>query len=144
MGVVLPSYLDEALDLIGVSWPNVDEDDYRQMAQAMREFADGVEDGSATVHRAVQQMLGANEGPAVDAMEAHWGKIRGKHLSTLADLGRCSVTALEGVATLIEGAKLAAIVELGILAGEIAAAVAAAPVTLGISTLGGLAGTQTC
>ena len=144
MGVVLPGYLDEALDLIGVSWPNVNEDDYREMARAMREFADDIENTTGDVHQAIQQMVGANEGPAVDALQAHWDKIRSKHLTTLAELGRGSATALDGVAAIIEGAKLAAIVELGILAAEIASAVAAAPVTLGISTLGGLAGTQVC
>ncbi|MFI5551053.1 DUF6531 domain-containing protein [Streptomyces sp. NPDC051738] len=142
MGVTLPSYLDEALDLIGVSWPNVDEDDYREMAQAMREFADDIDDGAADAHAAISDLLGSNEGMAVQALEKHWGKVKGTHLSNLAEGGRLAATALDGVAVLIEGAKLAAIAQLGILAAEIAAAIAAAPVTLGLSTLGGLAGTQ--
>ncbi|SDM98469.1 hypothetical protein SAMN04487981_103160 [Streptomyces sp. cf386] len=36
MGYVLPGWLDEILDFIGINWPNVDEDDYREMADAMR------------------------------------------------------------------------------------------------------------
>ncbi|MGW4897978.1 WXG100-like domain-containing protein [Kitasatospora sp. NPDC004240] len=144
MGVTLPSYLDEALDLIGVSWPNVDEDDYRHMADSMREFATSLEDGTADLHKAIQQMVGANEGAAVEAMEQHWNKVKGKHLKTLADIGRGAADGLDAAALLIEGAKVAAIVQLGILAAEVAAAIAAAPVTLGISTLGGLAGTQVC
>lgn len=32
------------LDLIGINWPNVDEDAYRDMADALREFADDAED----------------------------------------------------------------------------------------------------
>ncbi|CAL9404018.1 hypothetical protein SUDANB6_01517 [Streptomyces sp. enrichment culture] len=142
MGVTLPGYLDEALDLIGVSWPNVDEDDYREMAQAMREFADDVDDGAADAHTAITDLIGSNEGLAVQALERHWGKVRGTHLANLAEAGRLAATALDGVATLIEGAKLAAIAQLGILAAEIAAAVAASPVTLGLSALGGLAATQ--
>ncbi|GGS19311.1 nucleic acid/nucleotide deaminase domain-containing protein [Streptomyces griseoviridis] len=144
MGVVLPSYLDEALDLIGVSWPNVDEDDYRAMADSMREFATSLDNGTADLHTVVQDMLGANEGPAVDALAAHWDKVKGKHLTGLADIGRAAGDGLDAVAVLIEGAKLAAIAQLGILAAEIAAAVAAAPVTLGMSSLMGLAGTQAC
>jgi RHS repeat-associated protein len=144
MGVTLPGYLDEALDLIGVSWPNVDEDDYREMAQAMREFADDVDDGAADAHAAIMDLIGANEGMAVEALDRHWSKVKGSHLANLAEAGRLAATALDGVAALIEGAKLAAIAQLGILAAEIAAAVAAAPVTLGLSTLGGLAGTQAC
>jgi hypothetical protein len=134
--------LDEALDVIGVSWPNVDEDDYREMAKAMREFADDIDDGAADAHAAITDLIGTNEGLAVQALEKHWGKVKGTHLSNLAEAGRLAATALDGVAVLIEGAKLAAIAQLGILAAEIAAAVAAAPVTLGLSTLAGLAGTQ--
>ncbi|MGI5254575.1 nucleic acid/nucleotide deaminase domain-containing protein [Actinacidiphila glaucinigra] len=144
MGVVLPSYLDEALDLIGVSWPNVDEDDYREMAQAMRDFSESLRNGTFDLHAAMQDMVGANEGPAVDALAAHWEMVRGKHLSGLTDIGEAAAFGLEAVAVLIEGAKLAAIVQLGILATEIVAAVAAAPVTLGLSSLGGIAGTQAC
>ncbi|MGW6909027.1 nucleic acid/nucleotide deaminase domain-containing protein [Streptomyces sp. NPDC054940] len=142
MGVTLPSYLDEALDLIGVNWPNVDEDDYREMAKAMREFADDIDDGAADAHAAIADLIGTNEGLAVQALERHWSKVKDVHLSNLAEGGRLAATALDGVAVLIEGAKLAAIAQLGILAAEIAAAIAAAPVTLGLSTLGGLAGTQ--
>ncbi|GGZ39308.1 nucleic acid/nucleotide deaminase domain-containing protein [Streptomyces poonensis] len=142
MGVTLPGYLDEALDLIGVSWPNVDEDDYREMATAMREFADDVDDGAGEAHKAISDLIGSNEGLAIQALEKHWGKVKDTHLQNLAEAGRMAATALDGVAVLIEGAKLAAIAQLGILAAEIAAAVAASPVTLGLSTLGGLAATQ--
>ncbi|MER6285872.1 WXG100-like domain-containing protein [Streptomyces sviceus] len=142
MGVVLPSELDAALDLIGISWPNVDEDDYRDMAQAMREFADDIEDGAADAHRAITDLIGTNEGLAIQALEKHWDVVKGKHLTNLSEAGRVAATALDAVAVLIEGAKIAAIAQLGILAAEIAAAIAAAPLTFGLSTLGGVAGTQ--
>ncbi|WP_328385916.1 hypothetical protein OHS81_18875 [Streptomyces sp. NBC_00400] len=72
----------------------------------------------------------------------HWGKINGKHLKGLADCGRMPRTALDGVAMLIEGAKVGALVQLGILAAEVIAAQAAAPFTLGLSELGALGATQ--
>ncbi|MEV6294311.1 hypothetical protein AB0M41_28595 [Streptomyces sp. NPDC051896] len=40
MGYTIPGWLDEILDFIGINFPNVDEDDYREMATSMREFAD--------------------------------------------------------------------------------------------------------
>jgi len=142
VGVVLPSELDAALDLIGISWPNVDEDDYRDMAQAMREFADSIDDGAADAHQAITDLIGTNEGLAIQALEQHWSVVKGKHLANLGEAGRVAATALDAVAVLIEGAKIAAIAQLGILAAEIAAALAAAPLTFGLSTLGGIAGTQ--
>lgn len=143
MGVVLPGWADEVLNLIGISWPNVDEDDYREMANAMREFADDIEDGANEAHTAIQGLVGSAGGSlAVEALNAHWGKINGKHLKGLAECGRLAGTAMDGVATLIEGAKIAAVVQLGILAAEVIAAQAAAPFTFGLSEAGAIAATQ--
>ncbi|MGP8304536.1 DUF6531 domain-containing protein [Streptomyces inhibens] len=143
MGVVLPGWADEVLDIIGVSWPNVDEDDYREMATAMREFADDIDDGANEAHTAIQGLVGSAGGSlAIEALNAHWGKINGTHLKNLGECGRLAATALDGVAVLIEGAKLGAIVQLGILAAEVVAAQVAAPFTLGLSEVGALAATQ--
>ncbi|MEV5485038.1 MULTISPECIES: YwqJ-related putative deaminase [Streptomyces] len=143
MGVVLPGWADEILDIIGVSWPNVDEDDYRDMADAMREFADDIDGGSNEAHQAIQGLVSSAGGSlAVEALNAHWGKINGTHLRNLGECGRLAATAMDGVALLIEGAKVGAIVQLGILAAEVIAAQAAAPFTLGLSEIGALAGTQ--
>ncbi|MFI0822446.1 hypothetical protein ACH4TX_43285 [Streptomyces sp. NPDC021098] len=47
MAVTVPDWADTLLDLIGVSWPNVDEDAYRDMADSLRGFADDLgDDGS--------------------------------------------------------------------------------------------------
>ncbi|MFI9082158.1 hypothetical protein ACIGW8_38015 [Streptomyces sioyaensis] len=143
MGVVLPGWADELLDLIGVSWPNVDEDDYREMANAMREFADDIDEGANEAHTAIQGLVGSAGGSlAVEALNAHWSKINGTHLKGLAECGRMAGTAMDGVAILIEGAKIAALVQLGILAAEVIAAQAAAPFTLGLSEVGALGATQ--
>ncbi|WP_411145893.1 RHS repeat-associated core domain-containing protein [Streptomyces sp. x-80] len=126
-----------------MSWPNVDEDDYREMATAMREFADDIDEGANEAHQAIQGLVGSAGGSlAVEALNAHWGKINGTHLKNLGECGRMAATALDGVAVLIEGAKLGALVQLGILAAEVIAAQAAAPFTLGLSEVGALAATQ--
>ncbi|GAU69869.1 hypothetical protein SSP35_15_00240 [Streptomyces sp. NBRC 110611] len=140
---MLPGWADEILDIIGVSWPNVDEDDYRDMADALREFADDIDGGANEAHQAIQSLVGSAGGSlGVEALNAHWSKINGKHLKGLAECGRLAGTAMDGVAVLIEGAKIAAIVQLGILAAEVVAAQVAAPFTFGLSELGALAGTQ--
>ncbi|MEU8682165.1 DUF6531 domain-containing protein [Streptomyces sp. NPDC048611] len=121
----------------------MDEDDYREMANAMREFADDIDEGANEAHSAIQGLVGSAGGSlAVEALNAHWGKINGKHLKGLADCGRMAGTAMDGVAVLIEGAKIGALVQLGILAAEVIAAQVAAPFTLGLSELGALGATQ--
>ncbi|MFG2819812.1 hypothetical protein ACGFX4_10340 [Kitasatospora sp. NPDC048365] len=142
MGVVLPDELAWVLDLIGVHWPNVDEDEFREMADSLRSFAEEIDNGRADSLVAVQRMISENVGPATDAFAAHWEKVSGKHLHNLAEGGRLLATALDGAAVLIAGAKVAAVVQLGIMAAEVIAAQAAAPFTFGLSEVGALGATQ--
>ncbi|MEV6840524.1 hypothetical protein AB0N17_39600 [Streptomyces sp. NPDC051133] len=69
-----PGWLDDVLDFIGINFPNVDEDDHRDMADAMREFADKFEGHGADAHRAVSRILSSSQGRAVDATEKHWNQ----------------------------------------------------------------------
>jgi hypothetical protein len=142
MGVVLPDEAAWVLDLIGISWPNVDEDDYRDMADGLRSFASQVRDGRDATDGVVRQFLEGNEGLATAAFHNHWGKISGTRLEQLAEAADLGAVALDGAAVAVAGAKVAAIVQLGILATEIIAAQAAAPFTLGLSELGALGATQ--
>lgn len=142
MGVVLPDEAAWVLDLIGVEWPNVDEDDYRDMADGMRSFASQMRDGKDATERFVREFLEGNEGIATAAFEQHWGKVSGIHLERLAEAADLGAMALDGAAVAVAGAKVAAIVQLGILAAEIIAAQAAAPFTLGLSEVGALGATQ--
>ncbi|MGE7438014.1 hypothetical protein [Kitasatospora sp. NPDC001175] len=120
----------------------MDEDEFREIADSMRSFADEIDNGRADSLVAVQRMLAENIGPASEAFSAHWDKVSGKHLHNLAEGGRLLATALDGAAVLIEGAKVAAVAQLGILAVEVATAQAAAPLTFGLSEAGALGATQ--
>ncbi|MFI7387363.1 nucleic acid/nucleotide deaminase domain-containing protein [Streptomyces sp. NPDC049813] len=133
MGLVLPSIIDEALDLIGVSWPNVDEDDYFEMATSMRDFAEEFEGRGGDADKAVTRILGSSEGWAVEAMQKHWSYVRSHHLEKIPEVARLFADACDGVGQIIRGLKVKAGVELGILAGTIVAELAAAPFTLGLS-----------
>ncbi|GAA2925688.1 hypothetical protein GCM10020221_22040 [Streptomyces thioluteus] len=140
MGVVLPDKLVFVLDLIGVNWPNVDEDDYRDMAKSLRSFADDVDTGRGDSNVALNRLLSTNRGEMTEAIEAHVKKLNGKHLHNLAEGGRLLAGGLDAAAVVVAGAKGAAIFQLGLLATEVATAQAAAPFTLGLSELGALGG----
>ncbi|MGY0021143.1 nucleic acid/nucleotide deaminase domain-containing protein [Streptomyces sp. cg35] len=133
MGLVLPSVIDEALDLIGVSWPNVDEDDYFEMATSMRDFAEEFEGRGGDADKAVTRILNSSEGWAVESMQKHWSHVKTGHLDKIPEVARLFADACDGVGEIIRGLKVKAGVELGILAGTIVAELAAAPFTLGIS-----------
>ncbi|MEV2212078.1 nucleic acid/nucleotide deaminase domain-containing protein [Streptomyces sp. NPDC050997] len=133
MGLVLSSIIDEALDLIGVSWPNVDEDDYFEMATSMRDFAEQFEGRGGDADKAVTRILTSSEGWAVESMQKHWSHVKIGHLEKIPEVARLFADACDGVGQIIRGMKVKAGVELAILAGTIVAELAAAPVTLGIS-----------
>uniref|UniRef100_UPI000AE9E72E WXG100-like domain-containing protein n=1 Tax=Streptomyces acidiscabies TaxID=42234 RepID=UPI000AE9E72E len=119
MGYTIPGWLDEVLDFIGIKFPNVDEDDYREMATAMREFAENFEGHGADAHLAFARILSSSEGWAVDAMERHWGQVKAGHLEKLPELARLFADACDVLADIVFGMKTKAEAELAIMAGAV-------------------------
>ncbi|WP_405448597.1 DUF6531 domain-containing protein [Streptomyces achromogenes] len=139
MGYTIPGWLDEVLDCIGVNFPNVDEDDYREMATAMREFADNFEGKGGDAHQAVSRILSSSQGWAVDAMEKHWSHVKAGHLDKIPELARLFADACDAVADIIYGMKIKAEVELGAMAASVGLSLGLAAFTGGLSALIGAA-----
>ncbi|MFG3489561.1 DUF6531 domain-containing protein [Streptomyces sp. NPDC047972] len=135
MAVTVPDWADTLLDLVGVNWPNVDEDAYREMADALREFADDLADDGQLANNHMERLLSSGHGEAMDALNEHWSKVKGKHLKDLVSAGRTIAGALDMAADAIEAMKWKAVAELGILAGQTGLAMALIPVTGGLSAL---------
>ncbi|MFD6532755.1 nucleic acid/nucleotide deaminase domain-containing protein [Streptomyces sp. NPDC060184] len=135
MGYTIPGWLDEVLDFVGIKFPNVDEDDYREMATAMRDFADKFEGHSGDAHRAVSRILLSSQGWAVDAMEQHWKKVRTSHLDKLPELARLLADACDILADIIFALKTKAEVELGVMAASVGVSAGLAVFTGGLSAL---------
>lgn len=133
MGLVLPSIIDEALDLVGVNWPNVDEDDYFETATAMRDFAEQFKSHGGDAHQAVTRILDSSEGWTVESMKKHWSHVNTGHLEKIPEIARLFADACDGVGQIVRGMKVKAGVELGVLAATIVAELAATPLTLGVS-----------
>ncbi|MFC5217236.1 DUF6531 domain-containing protein [Streptomyces coerulescens] len=139
MGYVLPGWLDEILDFIGINWPNVDEDDYREMADAMRELAEAFDEHAGEAVGAVNRLLSSSEGWAVDALQEHWGKVKTSHLEELPEVARLFADAMDVVADVIYGMKIKAEIELGAMAASVGISIGLAFVTGGLSALIGAA-----
>ncbi|NKY13332.1 RHS repeat protein [Streptomyces somaliensis DSM 40738] len=134
MGYVIPEGVDTMLDVIGVGWPNVDEDAYRDMADALREFADDADDDAGTAYAHVQTLLSSGQSESLTALDDHWSKVQGKH-KDLAKAARLVAGALDRVADIIVARKIAAVGELADLCATVGITLAFAPVTAGLSTL---------
>ncbi|WP_255311172.1 RHS repeat-associated core domain-containing protein [Streptomyces viridosporus] len=122
------------LDIVGVGWPNVDEDAYRDMADALREFADDAEDDGHAAHQYIQRLLSTGRGESLTALDKHWSKVQRKH-KDLAKAARIIAGALDRVADIIVARKIAAVGELADLCATVGVTLAFAPVTAGLSTL---------
>lgn len=122
------------LDVVGVGWPNVDEDAYRDMADALREFAEDADDDAHTAHGHIQRLLSTGQSESLTALDSHWKKVQGKN-KDLAGAARIIAGALDRVADIIVARKAVAVAELADLCATVGIALAAAPFTMGLTAL---------
>ncbi|MFJ6216435.1 hypothetical protein ACIQGZ_24365 [Streptomyces sp. NPDC092296] len=142
MAVMLPSELDEILELIGIVWPNVDEDELRAIANEYRTFAAELDDIRTFSDNATGYLRSVTTGKAIDAFGRHWDDRQSKGMEHLGEVARTYAGLLDIAAGLIEAGKLSVIAQLWALFAEVMAAQAAAPLTFGLSEAGALAATQ--
>ncbi|MFJ6821988.1 nucleic acid/nucleotide deaminase domain-containing protein [Streptomyces niveus] len=136
MGKNLPGELVEVLDLVGVQWPNIDEDEVRDSAKDYRQLAEGLRDVIKEGNTACSHIVGGrSKGETVTAIDRRWGKLTTKDLTTFAKALDDLAGALDDCAALIEGCKAACIVELGATAGAATAGVIGMFFTAGLSGL---------
>ncbi|MFF6937651.1 YwqJ-related putative deaminase [Streptomyces sp. NPDC008312] len=134
MGYTIPDGVDTMLDVVGVGWPNVDEDAYRDMADSLREFGDDADDDAYAAYQHIQKLLATGQSESLTALDKHWSKVQGKH-KDLAKAARLVAGALDRVADIIVARKIAAVAELADLCATVGITLAFAPVTAGLSTL---------
>lgn len=133
MAIELPGPVVSFLNVIGVSWPNVNEDKVRDFASHIREFASAVDTTHQQATDTVKQLGAHYKGPSYEALLTAWGEKSSTHMAELVSLCHGVATALDVAAGVIETMKGECIVELGALAVAFAAEQAAAVETLGAS-----------
>jgi hypothetical protein len=133
MGIVLPDALAWVLNLIGIDWPNIDEDELRSGATDLRQIAAELSGNNADAMGQIEQMLGVNTSQALSNFQALWDKVAKDHLPALAKGMGLLADGLDISAVVVIGMKVAAIGQLAALAAEIIADQAAAPFTFGAS-----------
>lgn len=135
MGLQLPGELITALGWIGYTWPEADEEKLFEMGQAWISFAGRIGAAAGEADAAAGQVWAQNTGPAVQAFQKWWtGEQHGPLV--LRDGTQAAVILGAGLiicAAIVLALKIAVIVQLAILAFEVAQAIATAVVTLGAS-----------
>ncbi|WP_326771352.1 nucleic acid/nucleotide deaminase domain-containing protein [Streptomyces sp. NBC_01445] len=145
MGKKLPDELVEVLDLVGVKWPNIDEDEVRGSAKDYRHLAEGIRDVITEGNKACSHIVaGRSKGKTVDALDRRWGKLTTKDLTTFIKALDDLADALDDCAGFIEGCKIACIAELSTAAAAATAGVIGMFFTVGLSGLLSAAAIAAC
>ncbi|GAA1847051.1 WXG100-like domain-containing protein [Asanoa iriomotensis] len=135
MGLQLPGELVSLLGLLGYTWPQADEEKLFEMAQHWLELSGEVRTISAEAHGQGAAVLATNTGEAITAFQSRWSAPEAP-VNNLTD----GATAAQGVglglmvaAGIVLALKINVIIQLVILAIQIAQAIATAAVTFGAS-----------
>ncbi|UYQ61979.1 hypothetical protein [Streptomyces peucetius] len=136
MGKQLPDDLVEVLDLVGIDWPQIDEDEVKSSATDYRNLAEGIRDAVKEGNSACSHIVaGKSKGATVTAIDRRWGKLTTRDLATFAK--RCDdlADALDECAGLILTCKVAIITKLTATAATATAGVVGMFFTAGLSGL---------
>ncbi|MFC6082701.1 WXG100-like domain-containing protein [Sphaerisporangium aureirubrum] len=136
MGVTLPGWADGILDLAGVPWPNIDEDEMRKDAQAWRTVLAGSAPAAEGSDRTVQQASQHYKGASAAALADHWRQTGGTgYLRQANDAARYAPMVLDGGATVVTATKVAVVSQASVAAVRLAASMlAGGPLALGTAT----------
>ncbi|GII75534.1 hypothetical protein Sru01_05160 [Sphaerisporangium rufum] len=109
MGVTVPPGVDAMLDLLGVPWPNIDEDEIRKDAAAWRTVLAEAEPAAAGADTAVRDLSPDYRGDSATALAGMWQETgaSGGHLSQATAAARPAPPLLDGTATVVTATKVA-------------------------------------
>jgi|SRR6266487_1458209 len=137
MGMQLPGELVSLLGMLGYTWPQADEEKLLEMGQSWMRFGSGLPEpvGQAQTH--AERVWSDNQGSAVAAFQGAWtgGDAPKGNLDDAAAAATMVGTGLMVCAGIVLALKINVIVQLTLLAAEIAQAIATAVPTAGASLL---------
>jgi hypothetical protein len=132
---MLPPELAGLLNTLGFRWPLTDEGKLFDLGDQWSGFADRLSPAVAEADGHARQVLEQNTGPAVEAFGTFWsdGEAPKNNLEDGATASTLMGTGLHVAGGVVVALKTAVVVQLGMLAVEIAQAIATAPETFGAS-----------
>lgn len=134
-GMMLPPELSGLLNTLGFSWPLSDEGKLKELGDKWSEFAERLSPAAEEADGHAQEILGKNSGAAMEAFNKYWsdGEAPKKNLEDGATGAEVMSAGMQVLAGIVIALKTAVIVQLVVLAAQIAQAIATAAVTFGAS-----------
>jgi hypothetical protein len=133
MAIELAGPVVTFLQVIGVKWPQVNEDSVREFATHVRDFAAAIDDTHQGATATLKAMGEAYQANSYELLVSKWAHLSQSHMSELNQGCTLLATALDAAADYIVAMKLECIAELAVLAVSFVADQAAAVVTLGLA-----------
>lgn len=137
MGMQLPGELITLLDILGYTWPASDEEKLFELGQAWIDFSSDIAGFVDAAGASATAALTGNEGLDIDAFRNWWSGEESPLASLLSNVDGAVIggAGLIVSAAIVLALKIAVIVQLTILAIQIAQAIATAGPTFGASLL---------
>ena len=133
MSIELPAPVVDFLQVLGINFPEVNEDHVRELGAHVRTFAEGVGQTHDQATQTITQMGDSYQGASYDALVQGWASMSAQHMTELQDACQVVAVAMDAAADFIVAMKLEAIAELVVMAAAFVADQAAAVVTFGLA-----------
>jgi len=137
MGMQLPGELISLLGMLGYEWPESDEESIFNLAGEWTGMADQISGRVESLEAAARTLLDNNSGLEIDAFRGEWEDDESavRNIADAGDPVNLITIGLTVTAGLILALKIQVIIQLALLAFQIAQAIATAVVTFGASLL---------
>ncbi|WP_280442690.1 hypothetical protein [Nocardia brasiliensis] len=113
----LPHEVAFVLNMMGVQWPDVNEDDVRALATHVRSFAYNVASTHESATNTIKDMGSVYSGHSYSALLSSWGRMSQTHMADLDEACQMVARALDMAANSISVIKVVVLAELAALAG---------------------------
>ncbi|MBR7827546.1 hypothetical protein KDK95_14605 [Actinospica sp. MGRD01-02] len=132
----LPGPVVTFLNVIGVPWPYLNEDQVREFASMVREFGQAVEQTHQDATAAIKNIGEAYQGASTRQLNSGWSHLSAQHVDEIVEGCRILAEALDLGADYVVAQKLEAVGELIGMAAAFVADQAAAAATFGLAEAG--------
>jgi uncharacterized protein YukE len=133
LAIELPEPVVTFLGVIGINWPNINEDSVREFGSHVREFATNLDSTHQSASSTIKEMGSAYSGSSYEQLVSTWANMTNDHMTELVDGCHVLADAMDVAADAIVAAKGVAIAELIALAASFVADQVAAALTFGIA-----------
>jgi hypothetical protein len=127
MALELPPELEPVLGLLGIDWPEVNEDELTRFADEVSRLASAVDSVQLAADKAVRTLRESYHGASADQLTELWTGIS-KFSGLVVEVCGVVANALHAGALAIEAGKAASIAQLATTQGELVAAAPSGPV----------------